>query len=118
MSSGIISSLTLSPSAAWGVLAAAGLLEVGWIVALRAAAGFTRPLESIAAIALMAGSLGLLGLAMKALPLATAYAVWTGIGTIGAALAGAMLFGEGLSPQKLVAIGLIVAGIAGLKLST
>lgn len=107
----------MSQSLAWIVLAAAGLLEIGWIVALRAASGFTKPLASAAALALMAGSVGLLGLAMKSLPLAVAYAVWTGIGTIGAALAGAALFGEALTPQKIAAIGLVVAGIAGLKLS-
>ncbi|TVR07133.1 MAG: QacE family quaternary ammonium compound efflux SMR transporter [Salinarimonadaceae bacterium] len=107
----------MSQSLAWIVLAAAGILEIGWIVALRAAAGFTKPLPVVTALALMAGSVGLLGLAMKALPLAVAYAIWTGIGVIGAALAGAALFGEALGPQKIAAIGLIVAGIAGLKLS-
>lgn len=108
---------TLSPAAAWIVLAVAGLLEIGFVVALRQAAGFTRPLETGLALVLMACSLALLGLATKALPLATAYAVWTGIGTIGAALAGAALFGEALGPQKILAIALIVAGVAGLKLA-
>lgn len=107
----------MSQSLAWIVLAAAGLLEIGWIVALRAAAGFTKPLAATTALALMAGSVGLLGLAMKALPLAVAYAVWTSVGVIGATLAGAALFGEALTPQKLAAIALIVAGVAGLKLA-
>ena len=78
--------------------------------------GFTRLVPSVLTLASMAVSLGLLGLALKTLPLGTAYAIWTGIGTIGTALLGIMLFGESASALRLACIGLIVAGIVGLKL--
>ncbi len=101
---------------AWVVLIVAGLFEVGWAVGLKYTAGFTRPVPTLLTAASMIGSLALLGLALKSLPLGTAYAVWTGIGTIGTALLGILLFGESAAAPRLACIGLIVAGILGLKL--
>ena len=101
---------------AWFVLFLAGLLEIAWAVGLKYANGFTRPLPTILTVASMVGSLVLLGISLKALPLGTAYAIWTGIGTLGTAVLGIVLFGESLQPARLACIGLIVAGIAGLKL--
>jgi quaternary ammonium compound-resistance protein SugE len=102
---------------AWVVLVVAGLFEIGWAVGLKYTAGFTRFLPAVAAVASMTISIGLLGLALKHLPLGTAYAVWTGIGAVGTAIAGLMLFGEAATIARLVSIGLIVAGIIGLKLA-
>ncbi len=101
---------------AWIVLAAAGLLEVGWAVGLKYTEGFTRLVPSLFTVASMVASLALLGLALKTLPLGTAYAVWTGIGTIGTALLGIWLFEESPGVLRLTCIGFIVAGIVGLKL--
>ena len=101
---------------AWIVLFVAGLSEIGWAVGLKYTEGFTRLVPSALTIASMIVSIGLLGLALKTLPLGTAYAVWTGIGTIGTALLGIALFGESASALRLACIGLIVAGIVGLKL--
>lgn len=101
---------------AWAVLFLAGLFEVGWAVGLKYTAGFTRLLPTLLTVASMAISLGLLGLALKTLPLGTAYAVWTGVGTLGTAVLGIVLFGEAADAARLACIGLIVAGIAGLKL--
>ncbi len=101
---------------AWIILVAAGLFEIGWAVGLKYTDGFTRPLPTIATIASMIVSLGLLGLALRTLPLGTAYAVWTGVGTIGTALLGILLFGEPAQALRLACIGLILAGIVGLKL--
>jgi quaternary ammonium compound-resistance protein SugE len=103
---------------AWVVLIAAGLLEIGWAIGLKYADGFTRFYPSLATAAAMVASLALLGIALKRLPLGTAYAVWTGIGTVGSAVAGMLLFGEAASALRLACIGLIVAGIVGLKLVT
>src|SRR6185503_7377096 len=100
----------------WIILFFAGLSEVGWAVGLKYTEGFTRLVPSVLTLGSMAVSLGLLGLALKTLPLGTAYAVWTGIGTIGTALLGITLFGESASALRLACIGLIVAGIVGLKL--
>ena len=100
----------------WIILFFAGLTEVGWAVGLKYTEGFTRLVPSVLTVACMAVSLGLLGLALKTLPIGTAYAVWTGIGTIGTALLGIVLFGESAGALRLACIGLIVAGIAGLKL--
>jgi quaternary ammonium compound-resistance protein SugE len=99
----------------WLVLFVAGLFEVGWAVGLKYTEGFTRLLPSLMTVASMVISMGLLGLALKSLPLGTAYAIWTGIGTVGTALLGIYLFGEAATVARLVCIGLIVAGIAGLK---
>src|SRR5262245_38675809 len=95
---------------AWIILFLAGLTEVGWAVGLKYTEGFTRLVPSVLTIACMVLSLGLLGLALKTLPIGTAYAVWTGIGTIGTALLGIMLFGESAGALRLACIGLIVAG--------
>lgn len=101
---------------AWWVLLAAGLFEIGWAVGLKYTEGFTRPTASVLTLAAMAISVLLLGLALKTLPLGTAYAVWTGIGTIGTALLGILLFGDPATAARLACIGLILAGIVGLKL--
>jgi quaternary ammonium compound-resistance protein SugE len=101
---------------AWLTLIFAGLLEIGWAVGLKYTAGFTRLLPTALTVASMVASLGLLGLSLKALPLGTAYAIWTGVGTLGTAVLGIVLFGEEAGVARLACIGLIVAGIAGLKL--
>ena len=103
---------------AWIFLAAAGLFEIGWAIGLKYTEGFTRLWPSVWTVAAMAISLGLLGLALRTLPVGTAYAVWTGIGAVGTAILGMILFGESAAAARLVCIGLIVAGIAGLKLVT
>ncbi len=102
---------------AWIMLFAAGLLEIGWAVGLKFTEGFTRPVPSVLTLLSMAGSVILLGLALKSLPIGTAYAVWTGIGAVGAALLGIALLGEPATVFRLASIGLIVAGIIGLKLA-
>jgi len=102
----------------WLILFAAGLLEVVWAVGLKYTDGFTRLLPSAITVAAMVGSVVLLGLAMRQLPLGTAYAVWTGIGTVGTAIAGMLLLGEPAGAVRLGCIALIVAGIVGLKLVT
>jgi quaternary ammonium compound-resistance protein SugE len=100
----------------WIVLFVAGLLEVGWAVGLKYTAGFTRLVPSVLTLTAMAGSVGLLGLALRDLPLGTAYAVWTGIGTVGTAIYGIAVLGEPSEAARLVCIALIVAGILGLKI--
>jgi quaternary ammonium compound-resistance protein SugE len=102
----------------WTLLFLAGLLEVGWAAGLKQSVGFTRLWPSIFTLVTMAGSFLLLAYAMRSLPLGTAYAVWTGIGTVGAAILGIMLFGEAATPARILCIGLILAGIAGLKLTS
>jgi quaternary ammonium compound-resistance protein SugE len=102
---------------AWTLLVLAGLLEVGWAIGLKYTDGFSRPLPTALTIAAMVASVALLGLAMKQLPVGTAYAVWTGIGTVGTVILGIALMGDAASPLRLVCLGLIVAGIAGLKLA-
>jgi quaternary ammonium compound-resistance protein SugE len=101
---------------AWFILFAAGLLEIGWAVGLKYSEGFTRLVPSLFTAASMLASIVLLGLSLKTLPLGTAYAIWTGIGTVGTAIFGMMLYGEPASALRLGCIGLIVAGIVGLKL--
>lgn len=103
---------------AWLYLFFAGLMEVAWAVGLKYTEGFTRPWPVAWTLAAMVLSIALLGLALRALPVGTAYAVWTGIGTIGVALLGIVLFGESASAARLACIGLILAGIIGLKLVT
>ncbi len=103
---------------AWVILFFAGLFEVGWAVGLKYTDGFTRLMPSLATLAAMALSVFLLGLALKSLPLGTGYAVWTGIGTIGTAILGIILFKESADVVRLISIGLIVCGIAGLKLAS
>lgn len=101
---------------AWIYLFAAGLFEIGWAIGLKYTQGFSRLVPSLLTLASMAVSLGLLGLALKTLPLGTAYAIWTGIGTIGTVALGIVLFAEPADAVRLGCIGLIVAGILGLKL--
>jgi quaternary ammonium compound-resistance protein SugE len=103
---------------AWMFLAAAGLFEIGWAIGLKYTEGFTRLWPSVWTVAAMIASLGLLGLALRTLPVGTAYAVWTGIGAVGTAILGMILFGESAAAARLGCIGLIVAGIVGLKLVT
>jgi quaternary ammonium compound-resistance protein SugE len=102
----------------WAYLVIAGLLEVGWAVGLKYTAGFSRLWPSVFTLATMAGSVGMLGIALRTLPLGTAYAVWTGIGTVGTAVFGMIMMGEPAGALRLLSIGLIVAGIVGLKLLT
>lgn len=101
---------------AWLILFLAGLLEIGWAVGLKYTDGFTRPLATFLTVVSMVASLALLGVSLKALPLGTAYAIWTGIGTLGTAVLGIVLFGESANLARLACIVLIIAGIAGLKL--
>lgn len=103
---------------AWLILFIAGLTEIGWAVGLKYTEGFTRLWPSVFTGASMLLSVVLLGLALKTLPIGTAYAIWTGIGTVGTAILGIYLFGESAAVLRLVCIGLIVAGIVGLKLVT
>ena len=102
---------------AWIVLVIAGLLEVGWAIGLLYTEGFTRPLPTVLTVLSMVASVGLLGWAMKSLPVGTAYAVWVGIGAVGTVILGIVLFDEPAHTARLVSVGLIVAGIVGLKLS-
>ncbi|UUY08059.1 quaternary ammonium compound efflux SMR transporter SugE [Pseudomonas sp. J452] len=101
----------------WLILLLAGLFEVGWAVGLKYTDGFTRPLPTLLTVGAMIASLALLGLAMKELPLGTAYAIWTGVGAVGTVIAGVILFGESMALLRLLSVGLIVAGLLGLKLS-
>ncbi|EJL04344.1 MULTISPECIES: quaternary ammonium compound efflux SMR transporter SugE [Pseudomonas] len=101
----------------WIILFFAGLFEVGWAVGLKYTDGFSRPLPTALTIAAMVISLGLLGLAVKQLPLGTAYAIWTGVGAVGTVIAGIILFGESMAPVRLASVALIVAGLIGLKIS-
>jgi quaternary ammonium compound-resistance protein SugE len=101
---------------AWVVLVVAGLFEIGWAVGLKYTEGFTRLWPTVWTAVSLVLSMGLLGLALRTLPLGTAYAVWTGIGTVGTALLGILLFREPATAARLVCIALIVAGILGLKL--
>jgi quaternary ammonium compound-resistance protein SugE len=101
----------------WIILFLAGLFEVGWAIGLKYTDGFTRPLPTLLTACTMLVSLGLLGLAMKELPLGTAYAIWTGVGAVGTVIAGIILFGESMALLRLVSVALIVCGLIGLKLS-
>src|SRR6476620_5727460 len=103
---------------AWLFLFVAGLFEVGWAIGLKYTEGFTRLVPSILTVTAMTLSILLLGLALRTLPVGTAYAVWTGIGAVGTAILGIALFGEPATLARLACIGLIVAGILGLKLVT
>jgi quaternary ammonium compound-resistance protein SugE len=103
---------------AWLLLFVAGLMEVGWAVGLKYTEGFTRLVPSVLTLSCMAASMGALGLALKTLPMGTAYAVWTGIGAVGTAILGIALFGDPASAARIGCIGLIVAGIVGLKVAS
>jgi quaternary ammonium compound-resistance protein SugE len=108
----------VSTSFAWLILFIAGLCEVAWAVGLKYTEGFSRLGPSLATVAAMVVSVALLGWSLKTLPLGTAYAVWTGIGAVGTAILGMILFGESREVARLLCIVLIVAGIVGLKLLT
>lgn len=103
---------------AWIILFIAGLFEVGWAIGLKYTDGFSRLWPSLATALAMIVSLWLLGIAMKTLPLGTAYSVWVGVGAVGTVLAGIVLFGEPSDLLRLGSVALIVAGIVGLKLAT
>ena len=103
---------------AWTILFVAGLMEIGWAIGLKYTEGFSRLVPSVLTLGCMAGSIILLGLAVKTLPIGTAYAVWTGIGAVGTAILGIILFGDPATALRLACIGLIVSGIVGLKLVT
>ncbi len=102
----------------WAILVVAGLFEIGWAVGLKYTEGFTRLWPTLGTVASMAISVWLLGVAMKTLPMGTAYAVWVGIGAVGTVMLGILLFDEPANPMRLISLVLIGAGILGLKLST
>lgn len=102
---------------AWIYLFIAGLFEVGWAVGLKYTEGFTRPMPILFTAISLIASMGLLGWAVRSLPLGTAYAIWTGIGAVGTVIAGIILFKEPATAARLACVGLIVAGILGLKLT-
>lgn len=103
---------------AWVVLVLAGLFEIGWAIGLKYTAGYTRLWPSIATVLAMVVSVLLLGVAMKSLPVGTAYAVWVGVGAVGTAILGMVLFGEAANAGRIASLVLIVVGIVGLKLAT
>ena len=102
----------------WFILVVAGLFEIGWAVGLKYTDGFTRFWPTAGTILSMIISLGLLGVAMKSLPVGTAYAVWVGVGAVGTAILGIVLLGESAHPLRLISLGLIIVGIVGLKLAS
>ena len=102
----------------WIILLIAGLFEVVWAIGLKYTEGFTRLWPTVGTLASMALSVALLGLAMKSLPVGTAYAVWVGVGAVGTAILGIVLFGEAANAGRIASLGLIVAGIVGLKLAS
>ena len=101
----------------WTLLFFAGLFEIAWAIGLKYTEGFSKPVPSVLTVAAMVASVVLLGLAMKQLPVGTAYAVWTGIGTVGTVILGIVLMGDSASPLRLACLGLIMLGIVGLKLT-
>ncbi len=101
----------------WLILVLSGLLETGWAIGLKASHGFTRPLPTVLTLLGMAASMLLLSLAVRTLPIGTAYAVWVGIGAIGTAIVGMAYFGEPATAWRLASLGLLLAGIIGLKLA-
>ena len=102
----------------WLVLVLAGLFEIGWAIGLKYTDGFTKLWPTLGTVASMIVSLGLLGMAMKTLPVGTAYAVWVGVGAVGTAILGIVLLGEPANAGRTVSLALIVAGIVGLKLAS
>ncbi len=103
---------------AWVILVLAGLFEIGWAIGLKYTVGFTRFWPSVGTVVAMVISLALLGIAMRSLPVGTAYAIWVGVGAVGTALLGIVLFGESANLGRLLSLGLIIAGIIGLKLTS
>jgi quaternary ammonium compound-resistance protein SugE len=102
----------------WIILVIAGLFEVGWVIGLKYTDGFTRLWPSVWTVLAMIISLWLLGIAVKSLPVGTAYAIWVGVGAVGTVVLGIVLFGEPADAARLISIGLIIVGIVGLKLAT
>jgi quaternary ammonium compound-resistance protein SugE len=103
---------------AWFLLVLAGLFEIGWAIGLKYTDGFTKLWPTVGTVLAMIISLGLLGVAMKSLPVGTSYAIWVGVGAVGTAILGIVLLGEAANAGRLISLGLIVAGIVGLKLAT
>lgn len=101
----------------WIILVVAGLFEVGWAVGLKYTEGFTRLWPTLGTVISMIISLGLLGIAMKGLPLGTAYGIWVGVGAVGTVIVGILLLGESASVPRMISVALIIAGIIGLKIS-
>lgn len=101
----------------WVILFVAGLFEVAWAVGLKYTEGFTRPIPTALTVLAIITSMGQLGLAMRNLPLGTAYAIWTGVGAVGTVIVGIVLFGESMAPVRLLSVALILCGLVGLKLS-
>ncbi|MEF3081020.1 quaternary ammonium compound efflux SMR transporter SugE [Luteimonas sp. SMYT11W] len=102
----------------WIILVLAGLFEIGWAIGLKYTEGFTKLWPTVGTVAAMAISVGLLGVAMRDLPVGTAYAIWVGIGAVGTVILGMVLMGDAASPGRLISLGLIIAGIIGLKLAS
>lgn len=102
----------------WIILVLAGLFEIGWAIGLKYSEGFTRLWPSIGTVAAMIVSLGLLGIAMRSLPVGTAYAIWVGVGAVGTVILGIVLFDEPLNALRIGSVALIIAGLVGLKLAT
>ena len=102
----------------WFILIIAGLFEIAWAIGLKYTEGFTRLWPTVGTVLAMGISVGLLGIAMKSLPVGTAYAVWVGVGAVGTAILGIVLFGESANAGRLISLALILAGIIGLKLAT
>jgi quaternary ammonium compound-resistance protein SugE len=100
---------------AWIILIIAGFFETGWAIGLKYTEGFTRFWPSVATVVMIAISMGMLGIASRALPIGTAYAVWTGIGAVGTVILGIALFSESAAPARLLCVGLIIVGIVGLR---
>ena len=103
---------------AWIILLIAGLFETGWAIGLKYTQGFTRLWPTVGTVLAMIISLWLLGVAMKSLPVGTAYAVWVGVGAVGTVILGIVLFGEPVNVARLISVALIIAGLIGLKLAT
>lgn len=103
---------------AWLILLLAGICEIAWAIGLKYSDGFSKPLASIATLSALVISFVLLGIALRTLPLGVAYGIWVGIGAVGTAVMGILLFGEAVSLFKLASLALIVIGIAGLKLAS
>jgi quaternary ammonium compound-resistance protein SugE len=103
---------------AWTILVVAGIFEIGWAIGLKYTEGFTRLWPTVGTVAAMVVSLGMLGVAMKSLPLGTSYAVWVGVGAVGTAILGIVLLGESANVGRLVSLGFIIVGIVGLKIAT
>lgn len=108
----------MSVSLSWFVLILAGLFEVGWAIGLKYTEGFTRLWPTVGTVLAMVISVALLGLALKQLPVGSAYAIWVGVGAVGTVILGILLLGESASLARLVSVGFIIVGIIGLKLAT